>query len=227
MESTGTEYPQLTLFAEDTLASRSVTPATATAPTTHGTSGHDSSTPFAYFDPDSHCWRTCQGTLVSDLDRYSQTWPRSGTTHNGTAYQRQPSAPRTSATEYSLSLHRKPLEWTPTATAIQMAPSMQLRNPGLRLWPTPTAHLAKEGGHPSEGRLNTPTLTWQALWPTPTFGKMAGGSAAVNNIKEKHQAGEITDDEMRAMQAGNGGKLNPMWVEWLMGFPTGWTDLED
>jgi len=24
-----------------------------------------------------------------------------------------------------------------------------------------------------------------------------------------------------------GGKLNPTGVEWLMGFPTGWTDLED
>ena len=23
------------------------------------------------------------------------------------------------------------------------------------------------------------------------------------------------------------GQLNPMWVEWLMGFPPGWTDLED
>jgi len=24
-----------------------------------------------------------------------------------------------------------------------------------------------------------------------------------------------------------GGQLNPTWVEWLMGFPTGFTDLED
>jgi hypothetical protein len=24
-----------------------------------------------------------------------------------------------------------------------------------------------------------------------------------------------------------GGKLNPQWVEWLMGYPIGWTDLED
>ena len=24
-----------------------------------------------------------------------------------------------------------------------------------------------------------------------------------------------------------GGKLNPTWVEWLMGFPAGWTDLKD
>lgn len=23
-----------------------------------------------------------------------------------------------------------------------------------------------------------------------------------------------------------GGKLNPTWVEWLMGFPLGWTDLD-
>lgn len=25
--------------------------------------------------------------------------------------------------------------------------------------------------------------------------------------------------------AGNGGQLNPDWVEWLMGWPIGWTDL--
>ena len=29
-----------------------------------------------------------------------------------------------------------------------------------------------------------------------------------------------------AMQEPNGGKLNPKWVEWLMGFPLGWTDLD-
>jgi hypothetical protein len=23
------------------------------------------------------------------------------------------------------------------------------------------------------------------------------------------------------------GRLNPQWVEWLMGYPVGWTDLED
>lgn len=25
------------------------------------------------------------------------------------------------------------------------------------------------------------------------------------------------------MRAGNGGQLNPEWVEWLMGWPIGWT----
>jgi len=28
------------------------------------------------------------------------------------------------------------------------------------------------------------------------------------------------------LEARIGGTLNPMWVEWLMGFPIGWTDLE-
>lgn len=226
MTLTGEPYPQLTLFAADTPANHSASPAQETAQTTPDTSGHVLPTAFAYFDHDSRCWKTLQGTFLSDSEMSKPIWPRSGTTHNGIAYQRQPSAPRTSVIAYSSSLHET-MEWTPTATANQMAPSMIPRNPGLRLWPTPTAHMTKEGGHPSEGRRNTPTLKFQAMWPTPTYGKLAGGSAAVNHIKAKHQAGQISEEEMKAMQAGNGGKLNPEWVEWLMGFPIGWTDLED
>lgn len=32
-------------------------------------------------------------------------------------------------------------------------------------------------------------------------------------------------DEVVVQRAG-GGHLNPDWVEWLMGWPIGWTDLE-
>lgn len=35
----------------------------------------------------------------------------------------------------------------------------------------------------------------------------------------------VGDDMARAMGAGNGGSLNPDWVESLMGFPVGWTDM--
>lgn len=38
--------------------------------------------------------------------------------------------------------------------------------------------------------------------------------------------GEINETEFQSMTAGNGGKLNPTWVEWLMGFPLGWSDLD-
>jgi len=33
-------------------------------------------------------------------------------------------------------------------------------------------------------------------------------------------------EEARLMGAGNGGQLNPPWVEWLMGWPIGFTDLK-
>ena len=183
MRSTGEPYPQLTLFAEDTPANHLATPAQETAQTTQDTFGRVSPTAFAYFDHDSRCWKTCQATFHWDLEKCKPIWPRSGTTQNGIAYQRQPSALRTSATAYSLSLHET-MEWTPTATANQMSPSMQPRNPGLRLWPTPDA--------------------------SPHKYRLQGDS-----------------QQSRSLNGVHGGKLNPEWVEWLMGFPIGWTDLED
>jgi hypothetical protein len=41
------------------------------------------------------------------------------------------------------------------------------------------------------------------------------------------EAGVISEEERRQLSQGNGGQLNPEWVEWLMGFPIGWTELAD
>jgi hypothetical protein len=51
---------------------------------------------------------------------------------------------------------------------------------------------------------------------------MCGGTGNWEQLKEKCKGIE----EARAMGAGNGGKLNPDWVEALMGFPQGWTDID-
>jgi DNA (cytosine-5)-methyltransferase 1 len=67
-----------------------------------------------------------------------------------------------------------------TGSAVHMKLSTK-----VQMWPTPTAHNAKETNAPSESNLHTPTLAAQA-----------------------------------------GGALNPTWVEWLMGWPLGWTDLK-
>ena len=40
----------------------------------------------ASFDPDTCSWKTCQQSLVTDSEPYSQTWPRWGMTHGGFAY---------------------------------------------------------------------------------------------------------------------------------------------
>jgi DNA (cytosine-5)-methyltransferase 1 len=61
------------------------------------------------------------------------------------------------------------------------------------------------------------------MWPTPTSispakngYNEAGNSCGLVAIRKR-----ISDEDSQAT-----GQLNPMWVEWLMGFPLGWTDLE-
>jgi len=105
---------------------------------------------------------------------------------------------------------------------------------GRRMWPTPRASSAMsedieniqtrlENGETYKAKLEQAV----SMWPTPTHGKLAGGSGAFQKISDLCSDGKISDEERKAMQAGNGGKLNPTWVEWLMGFPPGWTDLKD
>ena len=64
-----------------------------------------------------------------------------------------------------------------------------------------------------------------SLWPTPTVGtsgggKLCGGTGYLNMLRDA-----LGYEEARKLSAGNGGSLNPEWVEILMGFPLGWTDI--
>lgn len=189
--SNGQKWQELTLWPEVIPANPSVTPEGERGPTTLDTSGPCSPSAFAWYDPATRYWRTCQATLVSGSDEFSETWPRSGMTRNGTVFQRRPSAPRTSATAYSSSLHGE-LQWTPTATANQDSPSMEARAPGRHLWPTPESCDNRDRGGPT----------------TPS-------------VQRRRQNGRQITLSMTVT-----GQLSPKWVEWLMGFPIGWTDLE-
>jgi hypothetical protein len=63
------------------------------------------------------------------------------------------------------------------------------------------------------------------MFPTPTANGICGGTGGFQRLKELMGKGLITPAERRGMAAGNGGKLNPLWTEWLMGFPLFWTEL--
>ena len=70
-----------------------------------------------------------------------------------------------------------------------------------------------------------------ALWPTPTTQENEHPNAIWNEKNRRVSPGGTTysanlADRVRMSDGQNGGKLNPTWVEWLMGFPLGWTDLE-
>lgn len=64
------------------------------------------------------------------------------------------------------------------------------------------------------------------LWPRPTTGApLCGGTHNFHQMIALRDAGIITEEERRNLTQGNGGKSNPALMEWLMGFPLGWTDL--
>lgn len=64
------------------------------------------------------------------------------------------------------------------------------------------------------------------LWPRPTTGApLCGGTGNFRQMEKLRDAGIITEEERRNLTCGSGGSSNPALMEWLMGFPLGWTDL--
>jgi hypothetical protein len=100
--------------------------------------------------------------------------------------------------------------------------------------PTPTVSDARNDAGPSQLNRNSLSLNAVAkLWPTPTASdaKNTANATAVRNLNSKHHAGTTLVDAVRLRSSAGqslgvfcSGKLNPRWVEFLMGFPDGWTD---
>jgi len=93
------------------------------------------------------------------------------------------------------------------------------------MWRTPDASMSTGGASNAENRkkqghaisladqVNTPTM-----WPTPTARDR--GNRGPSEAQRKSPAlNHLATD-------GNGGSLNPTWVEWLMNWPISWTSLE-
>ena len=63
------------------------------------------------------------------------------------------------------------------------------------------------------------------MWPTPM---RPNGGRSVKHVTDwasdrtAYHNGKKVQVDLKA--AVGGGKLNPTWVEWLMGWPLGWTD---
>jgi hypothetical protein len=86
----------------------------------------------------------------------------------------------------------------------------------VKKWPTPKS---PRGDCPSERNRHTPDLEAQVkMYPTPS----ACSGHATGRMDEWGGSGNSMRGDSEAS-----GQLNPYWVEWLMGWPIGWTALED
>lgn len=83
----------------------------------------------------------------------------------------------------------------------------------VKMRPTPTKQDGENNGGPSQyNRNTTPLSAVVKTWPTPR-------RQSANSPGEHGEGG-------RDLQTTIGGQLNPDWVEWLMGWPIGWSSLE-
>jgi hypothetical protein len=108
---------------------------------------------------------------------------------------------------------------TETGTVRHMRPDGKSSNRGLAasaaMWPTPIASDSR--GSSGRWRPGKQVQLVDAVnFATPTARDWKSGKAS----QATH------DKNSRPLSEQIGGSLNPTWVEWLMGWPLGWTDLK-
>lgn len=154
----------------------------------------------ANYSPDMRSWKTCQGSLLEDSETFSETWPRSGMTRNGIAYQLPTLAPLIVETECGL-----------------------LPTPGANDWKG-SSKVGQRDGQLDEWAENLPTwipcpcceeFMCTTHWPSHAH---ECDCPALEEMEETFG--------MEPYSEAMPGRLSPELSEWMLGFPEGWTELD-
>lgn len=221
-------------------ANRTATPGSGKVQRMKGIYGVSVSGPLAEYDPASHSLRTSQGCLLlTEGDSSTEsclTFTRSGMMRSGRLFQLRPSGLPTGGIESGL--------WhTPRSVMPVEKPGNFVKRNGDRgehctgslaeqvqreTWPTPKgtasgpdfARADREGSGGDDLATRVAKFPTPTPFPTPAATDAKQGANGVSQIKRHTLPGEMH-------RQGIGGQLNPTWVEWLMGYPLGWTALKD
>ena len=208
----------------------------------------------AILDQNTFFWKTSQQSLVRELEQFTQTWPRSVMSSGQFAYELPMLAQIITVTDggvsqnvwmtptANLAEHPGQVAWK---QGRQLRLTQQVNNPQLHpksakreifaapttmasLPPKSEAALMREATITRKGRSKPANLRDQVVnmkhWPTPTASASNGSSE--KTLTRKDGRSRIGDRLDHAVLATDGGKLNPTWTEWLMGWPIGWTGLK-
>ena len=237
------DLEQLTLFPAASPVSRSALPGSDEARRMTVISGLKCSESSENSGPLGSLARTLLGSSIWRSTRCSLTWKTKVTKGGRCLFRLAASTRRTGASDARL--------WATPNNLPQRSPEALLRQAEssrkgrkrpanlreqvcaetVRLWPTPKATDHKgsgpAGSKSAEHDLKKHNLKGVVMfYPTPTTGAgLCGGTGNFQQMKKLEESGQITEEERRNMSQGNGGQLNPDWVEWLMGYPIGWSEV--
>lgn len=162
-------------------------------------------TSFAQWDEDRDAWaESCPSVFVAlggeDADPFEQQWPRAGGLREGLAYARLPAYPVTADEE--------------------------------RLWPTPAASLPNDGEEPAQWLARFVRHATKGDTSTRAGVPLAVAARApivlqVAKVGMVEEAAALLERHAREpmVELSSKERLNPNWVEHLMGFPAGWTSV--
>ena len=237
---------ELTSSAEGSRASLGVSPGSSEAQKMTVISGRSWLPLLKSYGLDGSLAKMCEALLTNRWASSAAflTWKASDIKPSHLLFQLAPSMPRTDATESGLWATPRTTDGTGGPRKLdEKGRRISQSNPKLvfganladqvRMWPMPiatdgskcpTGSLAKviEAGHPYLNKDGTPIAHKKDWWSTPTTSDSKG--APKNRFAgAEHSHGNLSE---QVRDAPSSGQLNPQWVEWVMGFPTGWTDLK-
>ena len=160
------------------------------------------------YDRDSSSWKTHRCLWDEALPWCSVTLPRWGSMRDGVCWEQLTPERRIDESESGL--------WpTPTVRGNYNRKGLSSRSgdglaTAVKMWPTPLT-TGLDGGSNSRKAAKA-----RGMWPTPTARDWKSGKASQKTMERNS----------RPLIEQVGGSLNPNWVEWLMGWPIGWTDCE-
>lgn len=176
------------------------------------------------YDPDLQLWKMSECLFTGDLAKYSEALPKSGMMQSGKIYEQKTWVRRTGGKGFGL----LPTPQVFDATCGDLKGkeyngksrhAEKLIQAVKRNWPTPTTRDWKDGTAKSCKNVPVNGLLGRAIHKFPTPRAYEGGAF-------KNQDGTLKASGLKACAQIDGGQLNPTWVDWLMGYPIEWTDLE-
>lgn len=228
-------------------ASPGALPGSGREQTTIAGSGRTSPDAFARWNPATCSWRTSAASFpgMEDLAPCSVTWPAWGSMRNGACYPRRKSAHRTSASGSS--------SWpTPDTQNDRDGTVLRAEQKGshalslhhaVAMWPTAQAHDVRRPGSDASSTQGANLKRDAEQWATPSAREVKGAyreealtrkdgksrmdllgnqAAYFRPAPESESDGPSSSPDTPSSPR----RLNPLFVEWLMGWPHGWTSAE-
>ena len=195
---------------------------------------------FVKYDPNTSLWRTHQCSLLGDLDEFLETWPKWGLMRDGECWEQQTLEQTIRGTGYGLLPNGMDSFHTFNTTGLDGGSnSRKALKKRMENWPMPDANCGMRGtqenwtpkrksGHQAQYSINQAVRDAEKIkWPTPVKSDHAARRPSKGWQGNSDLPSVVwTETGGRENPSLSPAQLNATWVEWLMGWPLGWTDLK-